>query len=203
MSGNAIVEQRAWIAAVLGIDVSRSVPAMHSGGTAMDPEVLGVLAAAAAKLPGRPGGPPPSARTASLIKQAISQPPAPEAKEFLAHLGRLAPGYVVAVQEECASSSTALCEGSDLPPGDWMLDFGVRFNSLQRDLRDWGRRLADAERASSTVASLADTEPARAGLIDSYAKARAACLDAEALVMTGVRTLSGEFEQAQARQSTA
>jgi hypothetical protein len=203
MSSKATAEQNAWVAAVLGISTPRSGPGTHSDAAAIHPEALSVLGAAAGKLPGRPDGPPPSVRTASLIRQAISEPPPPAAKEFLAHLGRLAAGYVVAVQEEPASSSTALREGSDLPRQDWMLDFGVRYNSLQRDLQDWGRLLADAERARSAVAALADTEPSWPDLIDSYAKTRAACLDAQALVMAGMRTLSAEFEKAQARQSNA
>jgi len=190
MSGTA--EMNAWIARVLGIEVLRAAAKAPPEAAVIDAEALSHLGVAAAGLPRRPDRAGTSARTDSLIGRAASLPPAPEPKELLAQFGRLAPEFVLAVLEEPASTSTALREGADLPRQDWMLEFGDRYSSLLRDLRDWRRLLADAQAASDA----ADAEPGQADLIEAYATARDSCLEARELVMTAVRSLATEFGQA-------
>jgi hypothetical protein len=195
MSGTA--EMNAWITRVLGIEVLTAAAKIPSDAAAIDAGALSRLGVAAARLPRRPDRPGTSVRTDSLVGRVASLPPAPEPKDLLAQFGRLAPEFVLAVLEEPASTSTALHEGADLPRQDWMLEFGDRFNSLMRNLRDWRRLLGDAQAASDAAATAADTGSTQEDLIEVYATARNSCLEARELVMTEVRSLATEFRQAQ------
>ena len=194
---SATAEMNAWIARVLGFDVLTAAEKTPSDVAAIDAGVLNRLGGAAAKLPRRPDRPSTSARTNALIGRAASLPLPPEPKDLPAQFGRLAPEFVLAVLEEPDSTSTALHEGADLPRQDWMLEFGDRFNSLMRNLRDWRRLLADAQAASDAAATATDTGSAQEDLIEVYATARNSCLEARELVMTEVRSLATEFGQAQ------
>lgn len=195
MSGTA--EMNAWIARVLGIEVQTAAAKAPSDAAAIDSGALSHLGVAAARLPRRPDRPGTSARTDSLIGRAASLPPPPGPKDLLAQFGRLAPEFVLAALEEPASISTALHEGADLPRQDWMLEFGDRYSSLLRDLRDWRRLLADAQAAKDAVTTATDADPGQGDLIEAYATARDSCLEAQALVMTEMRSLATEFGQAQ------
>jgi len=194
MSGTA--EMNAWIARVLGIEVLTAAAKTSSDAPAIDAGALSRLGVAAARLPPRPDRPGRSARTDALIGRVASLPPAPEPKDLLAQFGGLAPEFVLAVLEEPASTATALREGAELPRQDWMLEFGDRYSSLLRDLRDWRRLLADAQAAREAATTAADTGPGQGDLIEDYATARDSCLEARALVMTAVHSLATEFGQA-------
>jgi hypothetical protein len=195
----------AWVTRVLGVHLPT---ASATGQLPVGPATVRMLGATAAKLPQslRPAGPPPAARTNGVLGAAASQPVPARANDLPAHIGKLAPEFIMAVQDELPTASAALAAGASLPGPDWMLDIGDRYSALLRDLQDWARLLTAAEQARAAADPPADTAaatPDQADLVEVYTQARSDCLEVQADVRARVDTLMAEFKHLQAQQPTA